>query len=293
MHFWHVYKKKKKKGPNCDPTTFERSVPSTNCNCDAYYQCQYDINVTASSQNGVCDDNGAVTYKYHLAKDETLCIDHYSFSYGAGEFSRNQFVTADCSGPPQLQDTIMSGCAFSSLLHAFAKASISDKSEPVIWKAVPQLLMEADINLLKIDVHQTTVEIMLMYRGTQMADVWFGMGFGSIVMDGTYAMIYQPLQNISVNNRFKEYKLGHDSLGVMLPSSLLFSKVVESGPSTTITMVRPVQINDNRYFSFDFDTTLPLVQVPVIFARGVTKSLQYHGSFYGSGVITFQCVGKF
>ena len=97
---------------------------------------------------------------------------------------------------------------------------------------------------------------------------WFGVGFGNTVMNGTYAVI------VDGEGVITERVLGNHEPGQLLSNSLTLVSSSVNSTVQSIVVTRPSSMNDR--FSFNENA----MQFPLIWARGTTSDLEYHG--YGN-----------
>jgi len=98
------------------------------------------------------------------------------------------------------------------------------------------------------------------------ASVWFGTGFGSSNMKGTYAIV------VDGSGKVTERTLGDHTAGALLPPSVSLRSSKVAGASRVVVLRRPMRAADPRGFSFSANSSV----LPLIDAVGSTKQFAHH-----------------
>lgn len=151
------------------------------------------------------------------------------------------------------------------LLSAFSTALLStSKADLLTGSAV----LNAGTNLgISISINTDTGNVDLTFTQNDNG-YWFGIGFGGVVMNGTYAIIVDGVNGIT------ERKLGNHSQG-----TLLTGQVVDNG-TTVNSGVRTVSLSRTRLGLTGDHFTFPDTpgEIDLIWAHGDSEALTFHGS---------------
>jgi hypothetical protein len=121
------------------------------------------------------------------------------------------------------------------------------------------------------------------------ADVWFGMGFGSLSMcrhmEADECQGGGPYAIIVYDDRMEERHLALHGPGTVLPSTLTVVSNTVTGGNRTVVLQRPMEMEDDNYYSFDSSSTT----LEVILARGCSMEFAQHCG-HGSATMNFLAV---
>ena len=112
------------------------------------------------------------------------------------------------------------------------------------------------------------------------ADVYYAVGFGNNMMDGTYTIVVDGFGGVT------ERILGSHSPGIMLQSSLIVMVNEVKDGIRTVAVLRDINMHHEDYYNF-----LPFVQscnngIPLIYAYGFSPSFGFHEQ-WGNGVTIY------
>ncbi|ETO04435.1 hypothetical protein RFI_32961, partial [Reticulomyxa filosa] len=97
----------------------------------------------------------------------------------------------------------------------------------------------------------------------------YGIGFGSEIMNGTYAIIIDGYGDVT------ERMLGNEQEGVLLNNTVtvLSDELVNSGSTRKVRLQRAINLHRARYYNFGSSN---YTTIPIIFAYGQSATLGYH-----------------
>ena len=143
--------------------------------------------------------------------------------------------------------------------------STSDNQNSDEIKSGYSYCLDGEITL-EITLNKTKGTVTGIMKGPK--DKWFGIGFGETTMSN------QPWTIISDGNGIiTERKLGSYSPGQLLNPTITIVINEVNGEFRNIEFKRSLIINDQDYFSFDFDAEF----IDFICAFGNSTQFQYHG----------------
>ena len=186
------------------------------------------------------------------------------YSYGTnGLFVQNQSHMADA------------GASALTFSNETGRTNLSAKA--VLFKTVREYPPRNDPVHQDVAVHvlpdEDTVQIIM--SGPH--DVWFGVGFGSDTMNGTYAVIADTATTV------REYILSADSFGNgIYPNNLKVTTATTDDGQRTITMERPLSLLQPKAYNFPVSPQ----SVPIIASYGNMFPFNDTGSFMVNATAT-------
>ena len=132
---------------------------------------------------------------------------------------------------------------------------------------------------IKIEANKTTSKVRLTMTGATSG--YFAFGFDSGIMADAYAIVCN-----SSNGVFEERILGNHNVGTKITSSFTLISDTDLNNIKTIVLERDLKGPNAGYF--DFSNIVNGTKLDIIFSKGSSKTLAYHGGPRGTAIITFE-----